>query len=249
MDLTMWAEMLKAPLVNKKFVIGESDCNYEIYLRELINQSVWFDKHYPGNFAGPSTESHGENDAINENYQLDFKLFAAPTALRARNLLSPQVYKITEGITLFGGSKEKNIKLNATRLFAAFRGKTLDELYQLRSTDTINYSVENDIVCMLKVLETQKNILLFFPYVFSFDDHIDNSEAISCIVEALNSDFENALIYRENKAQGFDTFLTCLYDSHFLLLRVIEHKLRLCDQVSEKLVPTYCRLTEYCDMY
>lgn len=249
MDLTMRVSMLSAPLVNKGFVIGESDCNYEIYLREFINHSEWFSEHHPGLFVGPSTESHGENDAMNENYQLDFKLFAAPTALRAKNLLSSQIYKASDGVVLYGESKKKNTTLRATRVFAAFRGKSLDELYQLRSTVIKEHSIENDIVSVLKVLETPKNILLFFPYIFSFDNSINNNEAIMNIANGLNSDFENAFIYRNEVAEEFDTFLTCLYNNQFLLFRIIENKLLLCDQVRTDLIPTYCKLMDYGDMF
>lgn len=247
MNLTMNVKMLPAPLVNKGFVIGESNCNYEIYLRELLNNSPWFCERYPGVFIEPISESHGENDAINDYYQLDFKLFASSTALRANNLLSPQIYKVLEGVVLYGDSKKKNTTLKASRVFAVFRDYTLGELYQLRAMNVKEHSIENDIVSVLKVLETQKNILLFFPYIFSFEESPTNKEAITSIAEGLNSDFKNAFIYRNNVAERFDTYLTCIYNNRFLLFQLIDHELVLCDEVKTELIPTYCKLMEYCD--
>ena len=89
MDLTMRAKLLPAPYIIKNFVGGEDNCNYEIYLLELLNSSAWFSAHYPGGFTKPSSESHGECDAINQIYQIDFKLLASKTALQARR----DVYK------------------------------------------------------------------------------------------------------------------------------------------------------------
>lgn len=241
--------MLNAPLINKGFVVGDSSCNYEIYLLELINASSWFKNHYPGLFVKPSVESHGENDAINECYQLDFKLFAASTALRAKNLLSPQVVKVSEGVVFNCESKAKNTTLRATRIFAAFRDKSLDELRRLRSTNIKNHSIENDIVSVLKVLETKKNILLFFPYTFTFDSPIDNEKAINDITDGLNSDFKNAFFYRNKVAEGFDTYLTCIFNNQFLLFRMIDNQLLLCDQVRTEQVPTYCKLLDYCNRF
>ena len=83
MNLTMNVKMLPAPLVNKGFVIGESNCNYEIYLRELLNNSPWFCERYPGVFIEPISESHGENDAINDYYQLDLHLLQFTTKYNA----------------------------------------------------------------------------------------------------------------------------------------------------------------------
>ena len=92
MDLTMRAKLLPAPYIIKNFVGGEDNCNYEIYLLELLNSSAWFSAHYLGGFTKPNSESHGECDAINQIYQIDFKLLASKTALQARSVLSDQVH-------------------------------------------------------------------------------------------------------------------------------------------------------------
>lgn len=54
MDLTMRAKLLPAPYIIKNFVGGEDNCNYEIYLLELLNSSAWFSAHYLGGFTTPS---------------------------------------------------------------------------------------------------------------------------------------------------------------------------------------------------
>ena len=74
---------------------------------------------YLGGFTKPNSESHGECDAINQIYQIDFKLLASKTALQARSVLSDQVHKMGQGVIGFGISKLPEGKIQATRLFAA----------------------------------------------------------------------------------------------------------------------------------
>lgn len=246
---TMIARILPASLLIKKFVRGEQECNYEIYLLELLNNSTWFKEHYPGKFVKPNSESNGECDANNDNYQLDFKMFAASTALRAKNLCEPQITKMLEGVVLYGGSKKPNASFEATRIFAVFRDKSIDELNQLRLCTIKEHSIENDISTALKVLETKKNILLFFPYIFTFDIAHEFADAVDSIIKGINSDFQTAFKYREINAVGYDTFLTCIYQEQFLIFQIEACKMYLRDIVVADELPTYVKLREYATMF
>ena len=62
LDLTMRAKLLPAPYLIKNFVSDENNCNYEIYLLELLNESEWFCVRYPEGFKKPVSESNGECD-------------------------------------------------------------------------------------------------------------------------------------------------------------------------------------------
>lgn len=241
-DPTMKAEMLPAPLIITDFVRGEKRCNYELYLLELINVSKWFSEEYSGDFQGPASESHGECDAINENYQLDFKLLASKTALQAKSILSPQIYT-ENGVTFFCTSKvDGNIR--ATRIFAALRGLALNKLLEIRNSGAKEHGIENDILEVLETLETKKNILLFFPYKFTFEKPHLYDEAINSITEALNHDFGAAFAFRNQYAKGYDTFLTCIYDKAFLIYCVCGEELQLCDSVATSDVKTFTRLLD-----
>ena len=55
-------QMLEASLIITDYVPGDSLCNYEIYLKEIINASAWFSQHFPIPFCSPENESHGECD-------------------------------------------------------------------------------------------------------------------------------------------------------------------------------------------
>ena len=106
MDQTMRVTILSPSCLIKNFVKGEIVNNYEVYLHELINNSQWFSNKYPGGFVAPTSEAHGECDAINEAYQLDFKLFVGKTTLQSLSEFSDQIVKSKDGGTLYCSSKK-----------------------------------------------------------------------------------------------------------------------------------------------
>lgn len=234
--------MLPAPLIITDFVHGEDTCNYELYLLELINTSKWFFLKYPEGFQKPVSEAHGECDAINKNYQLDFKLLASKTALQAKSILSPQIYT-ENGVTRFCTSKA-DTNIQATRIFAAFRSLSLSDLIELRNSDVKKYGIENDVCTALRIFETKKNLLLFFPYKFAFEKPHLYNEALKSITEALNHDFRTAFLFRNQYANGYDTFLTCIYKEGFLIYRVYDEELQLCDSVATNDIKTFTRLLD-----
>lgn len=244
-DLQLTASLLPASLINKNFVKGEANCNYEIYLIELLNNSNWFSAMYPGVFYAPKSESAGECDANNEYYHIDFKLFASESALRARNLLSYSISKTDDGAVVYGVSKKLDTTLKYTRIFAAFRGKSVDELVRIRNASTKKDDVDNDIKSVLQVLETKKNLLLFFPYVFKFKENIIVDNAIKIIKDALNSDYKAAFDYRHSVLNNFDTYFACIYMQFFLIFQVVGNKMVFIDQINTNLLPTYKKLYDY----
>lgn len=241
-DPTMEAKMLSAPLIIKNFVHGESTCDYQQYMLELINYSEWFSKKYPGGFRKPISEANGECDAINENYQLDFKLLASKTAMQAKSVLSPQIYTMN-GVTSFCGSKVDG-SIQSTRIFAAFRPLSLNDLIRIGDSKNKKYGEENDIHTVLKTLKVKKNLLLFFPYIFSFREPHQYNAALESIITGLNHDFGVAFLYREQYASKYDTFLTCIYEKYFLIFLVCDGVLRLVDSVETKNIIIFTRLLD-----
>ena len=151
MDKTLTAKLLPAALICKGFITGMADCDYEIYLREVVNASIYFKSKSDGQvYTAPLDESHGEWDCISENYSLDFKLIASETALRARNLFSDGIYQMAEGVTAYCGPKvdadnPKYKPIQATRIFAALRSVDLAELKSIRKSKEKQQGIETDI--------------------------------------------------------------------------------------------------------
>ena len=244
-DKTMTCQLLAAPFINRNFVQGESMCNYEIYLLELLNKSEWFGKNYFGGFSSPESQSNGECDAINKNYSIDFKLFITESAMKARNLYSRTQYNIS-GI-IFTGVGKRTGTAKYVKTHTAFRGKTLEELEKIENGVVFERDIDHEIRAILKILQTRKNLLLFFPYIFDFVEPHDFDDAIKSISDGMREDFNSAMEYREKYAENFDTFLICIYDNKFLIFKCTSDEFCFLDRVNARDINSFMHLCQYLD--
>ena len=253
MDNTLTAKLLPAPLVCKGFISGMDDCDYEIYLREVVNASEYFRRMSGGAvYTAPPEEAHGEWDCISANYSIDFKLIASETALRARNLFSSGIHKMAEGITVYTVPKitsdnPKYKPIQATRIFAALRSLDLATLKTIRNSKEKTQGIETDIRALLETLETQKHILMFFPYEFFTETDNDFSTVISEVIEVLSQDFSEAFKYRKEVAPEFDAYFMFIYSGKFVIMELCENELKLIDTVAKTSSPTYMKLKDFTD--
>lgn len=239
--------VLEAPFIIKNYVIGEKRCNYELYLTELLNNSKWIKKHHNRHFEYQKSQFFGECDTYSGNYGIDFKLIASKTQLQARSILSLKIEKFMDGMIIKSAQSEGRT-VQITRLNAALRGKTTKELEIIRNKKTKKYGIENDVITFLKTLETDKNLLLFYPYIFMFSDkEYENGKEI--VVEALQYDFGQALIYRNKKVQDKDTLFLTIYKADFLLMNIEDGKLVLVETIPTSKCETFEHLKTYSDFW
>ena len=234
MDNTLTAKLLPAALICKRFIGGMDDCDYEIYLREVVNGSTYFKMKSNGAvYTAPLEEAHGEWDCISENYSLDFKLIA-------------------EGVTLYTVPKitsddPRYKPIQATRIFAALRPLNQADLKTIRNGKGKIQGIEKDIRAFLETLETQKHILMFFPYEFFTESGNDFSTVVSDVNEALSQDFSEAFKYRKEVAPEFDAYFMFIYAGQFVIMELYENELKLIDTVAESSSPTYMKLKDFTD--
>lgn len=239
--------VLEAPFIIKDYVIGEKRCNYELYLTELLNNSKWIRKYHDSYFEYQESQSSGECDAYSGNYGIDFKLIASKTQLQARSILSFKIEKFMDGTILKSAQGEgRNVQI--TRLNAALREKNTEELEIIRNRTTKEYGIENDVITFIKTLETNKNLLLFYPFVFFFEkDDYCNGDKI--VVESLQYDFGQALLYRNQKVQNKTTLFSTIYKDDFLLMNVEDGKLVLVETIPTSRCETFEYLKTYSDFW
>lgn len=60
MDKTLTLKLLPAALICKGFIGGMANCNYEIYLREVVNASAFLEE----NQMDPNTSHRQQNRAV-----------------------------------------------------------------------------------------------------------------------------------------------------------------------------------------
>lgn len=246
-DKSLVANLLPSEMIIKNYIRGNPDCNYEKYLLEFINASDFFlAKSNGGIYQSPQSEENSQCDCISTSYELDFKLIASKTALQARSILCPSKAEISEGVIITGAPKVKKGMIKATRIYAALRGYDFEGLRRLRATTVKKQGVENDIIELLRTLETRKHLLLFFPYKFEFQNKYDFLSGIAQIQNALNSDFRCAMQYRTYEVgTDFDTYVAFIYDGRIVFMINDANSLSYIDSVNLTKSPIYIRLLNY----
>ena len=195
-DKSLVAKLLPSEFVIKNFIKGEKDCNYEKYLMDFVNASNYFLNKSNGiGFVAPLSEEDGQCDCISESYQMDFKLIASKTALQARSILCARKSLIAKGVVAIGTPIRKKGSIEATYIYAALRDYNLDSLCELKKKHPKRQGIENDIAEFLETLETEKNLLLYFPYEFMFGNDHEFYDGVSQIINALSSDFQSGMQY------------------------------------------------------
>ncbi|MGT2783796.1 hypothetical protein [Streptococcus merionis] len=240
-------QQLPPATIIEGYVAGEPDCNYEIYLLELLNSSPFFREKGKSEFYKPKDESHGQCDAIATEYEIDFKLLSAGSRLQASSLFSPSISKIGSGITAIGGSNKQDGEIKATQIHVAFRTRDLHDLLQLKKDfqKVRKQCIEKDIVKVLSMLEKQKNLLLFFPYIFSTEDEISIQNLDDIIISALNHDFSSLFSYRNFEMKEFDTYFLTIVCKKFYIFKLVDCKLSLIEKIDCSEIPTFIKLKNY----
>ena len=239
---------LDAPVTVKNFVRNDPKCNYEFYMVELLNNSPRMRALHPRQFLWHESQAHAECDAYSGDYGIDFKLIASQSSMKASSLLSPR-YQIDEHGFIVGyeGKSDKlNIEneLTVTRMHAALRQSTLDDLERIRHGEGLQ-TYEKDVRVFLEKLETKKNLLLFYPYEYRFSGNQRPADGVEILTAALQRSFVSAFCYRSRHLPQYDTFLTTMYYDDFVLLGIAENQLYLMDIVPGYQCPTFDHLRQY----
>ena len=247
-DVSLRAIHLPAELIISDFVKNEPDCNCEKYMLEFLNKSPFFLEKSAGKpYSAPLSESHGEYDYNSDAYKVDLKLIGSQTLMNAKSILSDGKELLAPGVLSTTHPKMRGETREATRIYAALRGLNLEQLFQIRNQRPLLTKYEEDVFRFLKKLETKKNLLLFFPYYFRFDNDHAFEEGVAQIQEALNGDFRSAMEYRNSVRAEFDTYFAFLYDGYIVFMEEKDNLLLYADRVKLSESPIYMKLATYAD--
>lgn len=250
----MKIQFLPAGVVCDSFIKGIGSYKYEDYLVEFINSSDFFcDKSGGEPFIRPESEDKGECDCISDHYQMDFKRAASQTKFQATNLFSSQIY-VEDGWTDYCAPKkepgDKGYKpINATFLYAALRPMRKEDFDTILQSEGNQSEIETDIKHFIHNLKTDKNLFLFFPYNFFFDENHDFDLGLQLAIEGLNQDFRESLLYRQEKLPDRDTYFSFLYAHHLILLEWNRKQLAFIEKLPIGKSPLFMKLLDYCDVF
>ena len=241
-DPTLQEKMLDAPLIIKGFVNGEPECNYELYLTELVNHSKLFLQKSEGEaFKWEEHQAHGECDAVSKSYSIDYKLFATRSSLQGLRETSGRITKITGGGIAFGlGRWPAGKPFTGIRTVAALRSYSLKDFNRIAADP--DGRIEREISKVLKALRVKKYLLLFYPYTLMFSEPHSFESGCHSIAGAFNDDLDCIGSYRRYEAPGFDTYLSTIYEKKMLIFQLTNEAWKLEDFVEMKQSKIYMDL-------
>lgn len=244
--------MLDAPITVKDYVKNDPKCNYEFYMVELLNNSTEMRKCHQQEFVWQGDQTHAECDAYSGDYGIDFKLIASQSSMKASSNLSHQYTLLYEGVILGHDCKANRLnrekEMTTTILHAAMHQLSLENLEQIRHGN-VTEQYKKDVRVFLEKLETKKNLLLFYPYEFSFENKQHPKDGIDILINLLQKCFMSAFCYRSKVLPGYETYLTTLYYNDFVLVKIVENQLELMNVVKGKDCPTFEHLKEYSEIW
>ena len=241
-DQKLIYSQLPAHMIVAGFIIEEKKCNYEIYMREFLNESAYFRKKSKGTiFEAPIDESYGQPDAISKYYEIDFKLMTSSSFMEANSLLSGQIIKYMDGMYGFGAPKKANGKSKCIQLCQVLRYKEIHDLKKIENNKPVS-SVDKEIKSFLKKLRVKKNIMFFLPYEFSYEEWKELDEGIDGIAKALFFDLKSSVEYREKHISGYECFLTTIYENCMWFFKLSSSNIEIIDKVSCEKSLTYTQL-------
>ena len=245
---------LAPELVIKNFIPGEPDDNYENYILEFLNESTWFmEKVGWIPFFHPVSEHFGECDCISGDYGIDLKLILSNSELKRKSWERALYYpQANEQLSWFTGDE---IRQNfATRLHAALR---MFDLEDLKALDGLGFGqeysgmkdvdvIKRDVKYFLNNLETEKHLLLFHGYemFFTAPEAVPFEAGVRELEMAFNYDFTTVMAYREEAVPDKETYISTIYDEHFVILQWqgAETGFRFVDAVPAVASPVYRKL-------
>ena len=240
-------QKLQAPITISNYVNGIDPYSYEDYLLDFMNQSPYFRTKSKGKqYIHIIEQSHGECDCVSANYAIDFKLFSSRSLLQHQKLHTSQIY-LKDGWLQYCDPKKPReyLKYNpfhSTRIFVALRNLTIDQLESIAANRNGKDTIARDIYYLLHNLQTNKNLLMFFPYNFYFAEAHDFDKGLGIILKAVSSDFRNALQYRCKHRPDKDTYLCFLYRQQMVLTEWKGANLQFVEALPLETSPLFVRL-------
>lgn len=246
MDAELHCKLLPAQVLIKNSVKGDKECNYELYMIEFINSSLWFrEKVGFKKFHRPESESHGECDCYAGNYGLDFKLTASQTRLQACSELSNQTVIVDNSGEHKTIPPKRNTSYHCTVLHKALQSYDLDGLCELRKKRYSQGTKKADIRTFLEKLEFKKNLLLYYPHKFYYRRDIEFNKAVKNIVKGLNYSFKSAMQYRMKICPEYETYMGFIYNDFFVIMCYTNNKFKVIDYINTQKSPIFTRLYNY----
>lgn len=218
--------------------------SYEEYLVDFLNSSKFkFDK---GNkeFTRITKQPHGECDATNGTYEIDFKIFADTNHIAGKKNYSLGIVKM-EGVTFYTQPERVTGHIEYYDMLKLMRGKKVDFYRNIAKEDDDMYV---PLIKFMKKIELEKNILLFLPYQYYFEHFETTEEVGQLIAKCIAEEFQQLVTYRKERTLK-DTYIGFVSKDKFILLKESNGYLDYYDIIKTNNSCLYCDLVELSTSY
>ena len=188
--------------------------SYEEYLIDFLNSSkIKFDK---GNkeFNRISSQAHGECDATNDIYEIDFKIFADTNHIGGKKNYSLGIVRMG-GATFYTQPERVTGHIEYYDMLKLIRGKKVDFYRNIMEEEDDMYA---PLIKFMKKIEMDKNILLFLPFQYYFEHSETTEEVGRLIAKCIAEEFRELVAYRKEITLK-DTYIGFVSKDKFILLK------------------------------
>lgn len=193
------------------FYIADKN-TYETILCECLNNSEKMLNISGGKFSLIKEQSNGQSDvkADNTGYELDFKMMISESLKEFQSRTAPIIQEIAPGVKSI--SKPPQLKKKVVLIWNCCRNMTEKRLQGLRNQK----DMEGQAVTHFfdKVINQNKNILLFIPVYFTtVNKNISPEEQYANVFNEISASTQFIYEFRNKHCTGYDTFLVYIVNN------------------------------------
>jgi len=179
---------------------------YETILCECLNQSKKTVSLFGGKFSRITNQENKQPDVIADTsgYEIDFKMMISEQLKEFQSRTSPIAQELAPGVKSY--SYPPSLKKKVVLLWNCCRNIDDNRLKELRN----KRDMESKAVTHFfdKVINQDKNILLFIPVFFStIDKNLCPEDQFKAIFQEISSTTSFIYEFRNKNKSGFDTFI------------------------------------------
>ena len=187
------------------FYIADKN-TYETILCECLNNSKKMLNISGGKFSLIKEQSNGQSDvkAANTGYELDFKMMISESLKEFQSRTAPIIQEIAPGVKSI--SKPPQLKKKVILIWNCCRNMSEKRLQELRNQKDMEGKAVTHFFD--KVINQNKNILLFIPVYFTtVNKNISFEEQYENVFNEISSSTQFIYEFRNKHCTGYDTFL------------------------------------------
>lgn len=179
---------------------------YEPILCECLNKSKKMVGLCGGNFSLIKNQCNKQPDVMADNsgYEIDFKMTISETLKEFQSRTAPIAQEIAPGVKAFHNPPQ--LKKKVVLIWNCCRNTDDSRLQYLRTQKDMEAKAVTHFFD--KVINTDKNILLFIPVFFTtVDQTLSPEKQYETIHKELSTTTSYIYNYRNQKSKGYDTYI------------------------------------------